>query len=599
MVLLCVARGRCMAFTTLGKGWAKRSYGAVRFSSILATEEQIQPSVLTTASLVNLITEGNRAVASILVNSLQIDESAVQVPVTAAVGNVKTKKAKKSGDDLLGNRVRLSNGVEGVIIAHRHPLAFVFVPRDAELLNTQHHHHHDDKEAQSKEVEILKDVLRVTPDESLWQSSPPVTCQDERISSLDTGRAIFASIPTVADIACIDEPFLTGVTAVDALTPIGKGQNMLLVAEGPAANRFIASALQATQHKAKCVYASTVPRTIDLPSSVALVTVQDSPSPIIRSAEAIFVAALACSIAEYWAQTCHEDSLVVVDTIDSMQPFWDFTTRTLLDLYGDGAIAIGESSEMRAFYSTLVQRAAKYNAQLGSKSMTLALLTNLPTVASSDIVYQASDFQQFNIKIRERVAILAKQNIPLTPAILQKLDLPIPPSNEEEIARQKALKFVDDLMSMTDGQIWWTPDNDQPDVRKSVTRIGVGADTKSRADAPAMVDLVGGLRFELAQATNTMATDAATLKQLKRRDAYFLAMNQAPGTVRTLADHCIVLLSAKLGYLDDAQPNVVDEMLNHVSSNSKQAVTIINDTLEMSAEAREQLERSLASFFSR
>ena len=44
-------------------------------------------------------------------------------------------------------------------------------------------------------------------------------------------RPIFMPIPTIAEIGLIDTPMVTGITAIDALTPIGKGQNMLLIGE--------------------------------------------------------------------------------------------------------------------------------------------------------------------------------------------------------------------------------------------------------------------------------------------------------------------------------------------------------------------------------
>ena len=44
-------------------------------------------------------------------------------------------------------------------------------------------------------------------------------------------RPIFTLIPQVKDIALINEPMLSGACMIDALAPIGKGKNMLLVGE--------------------------------------------------------------------------------------------------------------------------------------------------------------------------------------------------------------------------------------------------------------------------------------------------------------------------------------------------------------------------------
>ena len=44
-----------------------------------------------------------------------------------------------------------------------------------------------------------------------------------------TERSLFGTATQMADMATISRPLHSGVTAVDALTPIGKGQNMLIV----------------------------------------------------------------------------------------------------------------------------------------------------------------------------------------------------------------------------------------------------------------------------------------------------------------------------------------------------------------------------------
>eukprot|EP00957_Ditylum_brightwellii_P118579 9043503-Ditylum_brightwellii.AAC.1 len=89
---------------------------------------------------------------------------------------------------------------------------------------------------------------------------------------------------------------------------------------------------------------------------------------------------------------------------------------------------------------------------------------------------------------------------------------------------------------MSDGQVWLdeklaTVEGRSPpmDPQRSITRVGVGADTMSRADAKALRGLIGGLRFELAQASNMDGAEmklSSTMGQLRRRDAWLLAMHR-------------------------------------------------------------------------
>jgi len=60
-------------------------------------------------------------------------------------------------------------------------------------------------------------------------------------------RAIFGVATQMADLATISRPMHTGITAVDALTPIGKGQNMLIVGAEDLGRRRLVLDAAATQ----------------------------------------------------------------------------------------------------------------------------------------------------------------------------------------------------------------------------------------------------------------------------------------------------------------------------------------------------------------
>ena len=449
-------------------------------------------------------------------------------------------------------------------------------------------------------------------------------------------RDIFAAIPKVADIALINSPMLTGETMIDALAPIGRGQNMLVVGSNFAQMRGLATDFFSTQVQAgstKCIYAITHDEEAALErlknagilDNVIVVSVcNKSADPVTKAAEATAVAATACAIGEAFAHAEGKNSLVIVDSIDDFKILWDCTTRVLVDVFGIDSVVKddrngGASSEMRGFYSALIQRAGQFKEKKGGGSVTLALLTSIPGndgMNDESIVHAVEEFDDCSDKIKARLDVLVKKNIPLTAANLRKIDIPIPSVTEGQ--KRLVLQHIDDLMSMTDGQIWFdeklAQQGQEPpmDPQKSVTRIGIGADTTSRADAPAVRRMVEGLRLDLSQAASMDGAEvnAASSKQFRKRNAWFLAMHQEPGQGgRTLAESCIALLAASIGALDDTieagglagtdlGQSTIQDLIAHVQSVAPDAVREINDSLDSSAARRTELVDAINSFFS-
>jgi F0F1-type ATP synthase alpha subunit len=149
------------------------------------------------------------------------------------------------------------------------------------------------------------------------------------------------------------------------------------------------------------------------------------------------------------------------------------------------------------------------------------------------------------------------------------------------------------------------------DPQRSVTRIGIGADTESRADAPAIRRVVEGLRLDLSQAANLDGAEVtgATTKQRRKRDAWLLAMHQEPGQGgRNLAESCIALIAASSGALDatidagglagtNEGTRIVKELLHHVTSTASEAAKSIEDTNDITPEVKAQIVSAIQSFF--
>lgn len=450
-------------------------------------------------------------------------------------------------------------------------------------------------------------------------------------------RPIFAPIPQVKDIALINSPMLTGITMIDTLAPIGRGQNMLFVSSDRESAQGYAMDLMRTQltndGNTKCVYAVTdgpdkVIRQLKEYGIADKVTVvvpnsrNNDKSEVSQAAEAVTMAGTACAIGEAYALEEGAHSLVIIDTIDQHKKLWDATTRVLVDVFGVDAVVEGDrnggaSSEMRCFYSSLIQRSAQYKLNRGGGSVTLLLLTTVPELSTDEsTVYDESYFEGSPIKVLDRISLLTKRGISLTAANLRKIDIPIPSMSEG--ARRFALQHVDDLISMSDGQIWMDESlkgKQEPplDPQRSVTRIGIGADTNSRADAPALRRIAEGLRLDLSQAASMEGAEAtsASKKQSQRQQSLLLAMYQKPGNGgRRLSESCIALLAAYNGFLvhsiekgvvsgTEAGCRLMENLLRHVETREAECMDRIDESLDLSDESRSSLSNAIGSFFER
>ena len=577
----------------------------------------------------------------LLVNISPGSRSAIFDPSSQAVGVAKNNINKNNNvvatGDLQGKRVVFPDQSTGVVVAHRPPVVFVHSTTSAEvegrvrILDTMA----SVKVSPSAKSGLI-DPLNVEED-IIDENNNNKNSNDQTLS-----RAIFAPIPQVKDIALINSPMLSGITMVDTLAPVGRGQNMLLVGHDLDDMRgyaldFVQTQLRDNPTNTKCIYATTTQDSYDSllkrlqdadisPERDIHVVAHDSNDQTKKedhetsqAARAVAIAGAACAVGEIYALEKGMDALVVIDTIDLHKRLWDATTNVLVDVFGVDAVVKGDreggaSSEMRAFYSSLIQRSAQYKQKRGGGSVTLLLLTTVPLEETDEeTVFEESIFDQSPDKIKDRIKLLTKRNIPLTAANLRKIDIPVPTEGK----RRLVLQHVDDLISMSDGQIWLddrleTAGQRPPmDPQRSVTRIGIGADTNSRADAPALRRIAERLRLDLSQASSMEGAEdtAASKKQLRLKQALLLAMHQASGTGgRRLSESCVALLAAFEGHLDkavddgalagtDQGDELMKRLLDHVLQTAATTMAEIDTSLDLSQESRTELSNAIASFF--
>ena len=125
----------------------------------------------------------------------------------------------------------------------------------------------------------------------------------------------------------------------------------------------------------------------------------------------------------------------------------------------------------------------------------------------------------------------------------------------------------------------------------------------SRADAPAMRNLVGGLRFELAQAASLEGAGegSGADRQIRRRDSWMLAMQQDIGERRSLSENAVVLLAASIGALDEVVraggkagttdgAEAIQKLLKDVKLTVPKEMEEIDNSLDLTGEVKDRLE---------
>ena len=390
---------------------------------------------------------------------------------------------------------------------------------------------------------------------------------------------VFAQPVSAAQRRPIGASLHTGVVAIDALAPIGRGQSMMLF--GPdalpagsgrtdVALRLITAQTQLGSG-VRCVLvladqdAEARQRAIDaLAAAGALenTKVIEAATPI----EGYIAAQTACSI----AQGCGADDVLVV--VDSLRPYlllWQAICKALKE--ADVVVTPEEEgSQQRGYYSRLSERAARRKqlkdadgaaiADSGG-SVTLLLLQPSVSVLPSDgarkEAYTLADFQQsgFTQTVCDRIAMLEGKGVTLTEDVLVKVGIPLPGSDHPVAGRgQRSAQHLEELTSLVDGHI----DLRQSlaaagrvppiDPSNSLTRIGVGS-TKLRplSSTPAMAAVSSALRLELAA-----ASDPGNFEQAERARAaaYLAAMHQPEPQPLPLGEEVLLLLAAQLGLLD-------------------------------------------------
>ncbi|MCR5327384.1 MAG: F0F1 ATP synthase subunit alpha [Saccharofermentans sp.] len=315
-------------------------------------------------------------------------------------------------------------------------------------------------------------------------------------------RPVESPAPSIIDRAPVDTPLFTGITAIDALTPIGRGQRELIIGDRQTGKTSIAldAIINQKNENVLCVYVPIGQKMANIVATAGLLEKHGAMDyTVIVAASASESAAMqyiapfsACAIAEKFMFDYHKDVLIVYDDLSKHAQAYRAISLLLRRPPGREAYP----GDVFYLHSRLLERAAKLSDELGGGS-----ITALPIVET-----QGNDISAYI------------------------------PTN---------------VISITDGQIYLSPElffsGQRPavNVGLSVSRVGGAAQTK------AVKKVAGPLRISLAQAREMASfsqfgsdLDENTQLQIKRGTVLNEVLKQERFSPMTMASEVIMLYCA-------------------------------------------------------
>ena len=393
------------------------------------------------------------------------------------------------------------------------------------------------------------------------------------IAKMEGRRALELQAPGVMMRKSVHEPLQTGIKAIDAMIPIGRGQRQLIIGDRKTGKTALAIDTILNQKEnwqtgdpqkqVRCIYVAigqkgstiaSVRATLERYGALEYTTIVASPAS--DSAGYKYLAPYTGSaIGQHWMYQ-GKHVLIVFDDLSKQAEAYRSVSLLLRRPPGREAYP----GDVFYLHSRLLERCAKLSDDLGGGSM-----TGLPIIET-----KANDVSAYI------------------------------PTN---------------VISITDGQIFLQSDlfnsNQRPavDVGISVSRVGGDAQIK------AMKKVAGTLKITLAQYRAQAAfamfasdLDAATQRQLNRGARLMELLKQPQFTPFPVADQVVAVWAGTNGYLDEVPVEKVhayeEQFVEYVRHNTDVIATIEKTGLletETEAElkkAAEEFGRSFAATFS-
>jgi F-type H+-transporting ATPase subunit alpha len=363
--------------------------------------------------------------------------------------------------------------------------------------------------------------------------------------------------PGVVDRSPVKEPLQTGLKAIDAMVPIGRGQRELIIGDRQTGKTAVAvdTILNQKGQNVVCIYnaigqkqstIAQVVRTLEdmggMEYTIVVAAAASDPAPLLYISPYS-----ACTMGEYFRDSGRHALCVYDDLSKHAQAYREIS---LLLRRPPGREAY--PGDVFYLHSRLLERAAKLRSELGGGS-----LTALPIIET-----QAGDLSAYI------------------------------PTN---------------VISITDGQIFLESDLFHQGVRpainvgNSVSRVGGSAQIR------AMRQVAGSLRLDLAQFRELAAfaqfgsdLDKATLNQLNRGRRLVEVLKQPQYQPLPVEKQVLILYAAGNGYLDSVDVEHVREfetgLYQFLETRRPQILTTLAEKKAMDDEMKKGLDGALKEY---
>ena len=371
-------------------------------------------------------------------------------------------------------------------------------------------------------------------------------------------RPIERIAPGVITRKSVNTPLETGITAIDAMTPIGRGQRELIIGDRQTGKTAIAidAIINQKGKNVLCIYVaigqknSTVAQIVDklkshgaMEYTLVMAATASEPAPM------LYVAPYAgCAMAEEWMEQ-GKDVLIIYDDLSKHAVAYRALSLLLKRSPGREAYP----GDVFYLHSRLLERACKLSDEFGGGS-----ITALPIVET-----QSGDISAYI------------------------------PTN---------------VISITDGQIFLTTDlfnaGQRPaiDSGLSVSRVGGAAQFKATKQVARSlkIDLASFLEMKsFSQFGSDL--DKSTLAILKHGEVLLQVLRQEQYKVRSLSEQVFGLFLAKTNKLDDLPIEEVSKTVEaahqYVKNNHPNILKDIDNKKELSEETENALNKAIDDFF--
>ncbi len=370
-------------------------------------------------------------------------------------------------------------------------------------------------------------------------------------------RMVDILAPGIVDRQSVHEPMQTGLKAIDAMVPIGRGQRELIIGDRQTGKTAIAVDAIINQNHTDvfCIYVAVgqkmsnvvrVAKILEEHGALKHTTIVCASAS--EPASLQYIAPYSgCAMGEYFRDSGRH-ALIIYDDLSKQAAAYRQLSLLLRRPPGREAYP----GDVFFLHSRLLERASKLSKELGGGS-----LTALPIIET-----QAGDVSAYI------------------------------PTN---------------VISITDGQIYLEPDlfyaGIRPAINVGLSDVRVG----SAAQAKAMKQVAGTLRLDLAQYRELAAfaqfgtdLDKATLAQIERGKRMIELLKQTQYMPMSLEEQVTVLFAGTEGFLDDLNVEKIKEFetafLHFMKKNRDAILKGISEKKTLTDELKAALKEAIDEF---